>query len=345
MSTEWVVTTAAERFALNAQRQGEMTFTVTNPTGATDRAVFDVVPGEGAEADWFQVDEPQRVVRGTASVSYLVKASVPAQAKPGEFAVQGRVYSADSAPEESSVLSSRVMLTVAGAAVPTRRWIPWWIWLIVALVVIAIITTVTVVVVNSGSPTPAPTPSATATAPPTGPIPVPDLSKADPTTILATLTQAGLTGTVKYRQDPGHTGQIEQTIPAGTRVAHDTKVDVVVHVSLAAPLQLTPVLGARVPLGEATTLTWKQPESYVHNWRVLIYMHTCFFQAGVANACADLLTVNTIVHQPSYKSDLYFSTPNPNGVYFSGIFYWRIVAQDDFVNDGGSSPSWGAAAI
>jgi len=57
VSTEWVVTTSSERVALNEQRQGELTFTVTNPTGRADRAVFDVVPGDGADPAWFTVDE------------------------------------------------------------------------------------------------------------------------------------------------------------------------------------------------------------------------------------------------------------------------------------------------
>src|SRR5512139_2138656 len=150
MSTEWVVTTAAERVTLNEQRQGELTFTVTNPTSRADRAVFDVVPGDGADAAWFQVDEPQRAVRGTASVSYLVRAAIPAQTPPGEFAVQGRVYSADSAPEESSVLSSRVLLAVKGAEKPVKKRWPWWIWVVAALVAVVLIVTITLVVSNRG---------------------------------------------------------------------------------------------------------------------------------------------------------------------------------------------------
>jgi len=77
MPTNWVVTTAAERIALNEAKQGETTFTVTNPGTRADRVVFEPVPGQGADPSWFTVDEPQRRVQPAASVSFLVKAQVP----------------------------------------------------------------------------------------------------------------------------------------------------------------------------------------------------------------------------------------------------------------------------
>src|SRR5262245_6105291 len=108
MATKWVITTASDRIALDGTGSGETTFTVSNPSARIDRAVFDVVPGDGADAAWFTVDEPQRRVPGNGSVSYLMKVAVPAGATAGAYTVQGRVYSADSAPEEDSVLSGRL---------------------------------------------------------------------------------------------------------------------------------------------------------------------------------------------------------------------------------------------
>jgi hypothetical protein len=43
MATEWSITTAAERFTLDAQNRGEITFTVTNPSARPDRAVVEPV--------------------------------------------------------------------------------------------------------------------------------------------------------------------------------------------------------------------------------------------------------------------------------------------------------------
>ena len=80
MSTKWVVTVATDQITLDDQRRGEAAFTVTNPGPAADRVVFDAVPDEGADGSWFSVAEPQRLVRGGASVSFVVKVVVPAEA-------------------------------------------------------------------------------------------------------------------------------------------------------------------------------------------------------------------------------------------------------------------------
>src|SRR5690606_18438431 len=111
--------------------------------------------------------EPQRLVRGGASVSYPVKVVVPAEVAPGTYRMQGVVYSADSAPEESSVLSPRVVLEVpAGEAKPSRRW-PWW-WFVVAGLVVVLVLVIALVATRGGEAPPGaqPTPTPTATAPP-----------------------------------------------------------------------------------------------------------------------------------------------------------------------------------
>ena len=76
MSTQWVVTNAADRIVLDDQKHAETTFTVSNPSSRADRVVFDVVAGDGAEPAWFAVDDPQRLVPASGSVAYLVKVAV-----------------------------------------------------------------------------------------------------------------------------------------------------------------------------------------------------------------------------------------------------------------------------
>jgi hypothetical protein len=134
MATAWVVTAAAERVAMSPTGTGEVTFTLTNPGPVQDRAVFEVVPGEGADRTWFTVEEPQRLVPPGGSVSYLVKAAVPAGTSGGAYWVQGRAYSADAAPEESSALSGRVTFEVAAAKAPAPK--PWWILAVAAMVLL-----------------------------------------------------------------------------------------------------------------------------------------------------------------------------------------------------------------
>src|SRR5262245_38013157 len=185
MSTEWVVTTAAERIALDGEKRGETTFTVTNPSRRADRAVFEVVPGDGADRNWFSVEDPQRLVRGNASVAYLMKVAIGTSAPPGNYAVQARVYSADSAPEESSVLSGRVMLEVKPEPKPEKKKLPWW-WLVVAALV-AIVLVVVGVLVFSGGPEM---------------VAVPDVSKKTEAEATAALRAAGLVpGKVVHQHD------------------------------------------------------------------------------------------------------------------------------------------------
>ncbi len=134
MATAWVVTAAAERVAMSPTGTGEVTFTLTNPGPVQDRAVFEVVPGDGADRTWFTVEEPQRLVPPGGSVSYLVKAAVPIGTTGGAYWVQGRAYSADAAPEESSALSGRVTFEVAASKAPAPK--PWWILAVVAMVMV-----------------------------------------------------------------------------------------------------------------------------------------------------------------------------------------------------------------
>ncbi|WP_051367355.1 InlB B-repeat-containing protein [Hamadaea tsunoensis] len=136
MTTELAVTAAAERVKLDGQGRAEVAFTATNSGAAPNQVVFEVVPGDGADGGWFGVDEPQRRVDAGTSVSYLVRIAVPAGTAAGAYTLQGRVYPADSAPEEASRLSTRVAFDVAPSARPAR---PWWPYAVAAgLVIVAL---------------------------------------------------------------------------------------------------------------------------------------------------------------------------------------------------------------
>jgi hypothetical protein len=212
MATKWVVTTPSDRLELDESQQGQLTFTVTNPTTRIDRVAFDILPQEGADASWFTVDEPQRRVPAGGSVSYVMKAAIPQTAKPGTYSVQGRAYSADSAPEEDSVLSSRVAVEVKPKAGPApKKKFPWWIVVVAALVVIVLV--VVLVLVFTGGKKPAPAPSASAVA--TGPqVTMPDLANQSGQQATTNIEAFGLSvGTVRYVQD-ARPGRVVYQSPA-----------------------------------------------------------------------------------------------------------------------------------
>jgi hypothetical protein len=96
------------------------------------------------------------------SVSYVVRAAIDPSTPPGSYSFQGRVYSADEAPEENSVLSGRVSLALARPAVPAPKKRPWWIAAVAGLVVVVVGVVTALVLANRSGPS-------TTTAPPAQP--------------------------------------------------------------------------------------------------------------------------------------------------------------------------------
>lgn len=201
----WIISAGADRVELDAARQALITFTVTNGGPVDDRAVLDVVPGGDADRSWFALDERQRFIPHRASLPFQVKVMVPLEAAAGTKWVQGRVYSADTAPEESSVLSDRVIFEVRPATVAKARSnLLLWLIPVAVLVVVTLGVLVGWLVLGDDSgpdgPTATVTTPGTTTSVPGGP----DVTNAQP---------------VHVRSDvvaPGQSGDVVATCPAGT---------------------------------------------------------------------------------------------------------------------------------
>ena len=308
MATNWVVTTAAERITLNEQRKGETTFTVTNPGPGFDRAVFDVVPGDGAEAGWFTVEEPQRRVPATTSVSYLLKVGIPPTAPAGQYSIQGRVYSADSAPEEDSVLSSRVVVEAKAPAQPTAKPKPWWLLAVAALVVLVLVVVGWLIFRPSGKPEAKPTATPSAAQ-----VNVPDVTKQTEAQATANLQRAGLTvGTIKHRAGAPNDSVLQQSIAGDKTAAPGTAIDLVIAVSLT-PSKLTgPPSGGRLARNTAPLLTWTQNEKYVTRWQVLMRQEVCSdYLIFLPNRCGFINPVLVVVTAPRLQAEPAVRLPGP----------------------------------
>jgi hypothetical protein len=141
--SRWQIGESGTAVTLDDRGRGEVTFTVTNVGEAQDRSMLAITPLDGALADWFVIEEPQRVVAPGASVVYPVDITVPPEVPAGTYGLQAVAYSADTDPQASSATSKRISLTLTRPAVPRKA--PRWLWLVIAAVVVLLILLVVLV--------------------------------------------------------------------------------------------------------------------------------------------------------------------------------------------------------
>lgn len=340
MSTQWVVTGSAERITL-AEGHAEATFTVSNQGRLADRAVFDIVPGDGADRSWFTVEDPQRLVPATGSVAYLVSVDPPAGAPSGSYSLQGRVYSADSAPEENSILSGRTVFDLGVTTAPKPKSKPWWLLAVAALV--AVVLGVVIWLAVAGGDEPAP-PTAGGTTPPPAPtssaqVRMPNLAALTLDQATVELTNAGLAvGTVKHQQNPAQNGKVvSQATAAATMIPSGTKVDLVVGVNLAAPDITAPGDGATFAGGSQVDVRWSQTESWVTKWRISTYKQNCYYYfAHDYRDCRWDAQANADVTVKQYKTsyNLDYQPLLNLGNYNTGRVRATVTPMDDFGNFG-----------
>lgn len=334
MSTKWAVTAAADRVVLDDQRRGEITFTVTNPGERADRVVFDVVAEEGADPSWFTVDEPQRLLRGGASTAYVMKVALPADVPPGSYAVQGLVYSADAAPEESSVRSPRVVLEArADEGPPPRRW-PWW-WFVVAGVLVLVLAVVVWLVLPDRGRDQEPAPDPTV-SPRFGEVVMPelrDLTERDAILVLSELDLA--VRPFVYLHDPERAGLVIDQAPEAGEVVGPTEA---VTVTLAFELLPPSIIDAdQVPFVSADepmpTLEWDSGRLPVRRWEVILSPEECWLRPvnGELQPFCDfpegrLVRVDQPFHTPQLTFQRFLRLEVP---FHTGWVRWEVRALDD----------------
>jgi hypothetical protein len=235
------------------------------------------------------------------------------------------VYSAESAPEETSVLSSRVMLEVKPGPQAKRARKPWWILAVAGAVVIVLVVVGIVALASRGGP------PATVTVPNVGALTADQAKTA--------IQSAGLVFVLKHRfaEEPG---PLTQSLPAGAQVARGSTVEIIVPSKVTYPTQTAPANGSTVRAGDLPTFTWTQPESYVSSWRVETRLVICYYAGRNEPLCGSLPGPSQVVKGPSLKPtiDLVFRPDSTViGIYHSGQMIWQVSPVDDFGNSGTSS--------
>lgn len=316
MTTEWAVSIGVQRLELTpsgtAEAPGPSTgllqFTVTNPGPVEDRAVLEIVAGDGARREWFAVAEPLQPVPAGRSVTFLVTVTVPAGTPAGPFWIQGRVYSADTAPEEGSELSNRITGEVAASTVKRpKRW-----WLLAAAGLIVIVLGVVGWLVLRPTEPP----------PPPQQVSLPLLTGLAQDQAEQQLTGLGLqVGAIKHRHVVGAGREVVgQSVAAGELVDVGTVVELEVALEVPAPVLISPGNGATVPAGSQPELRWQEvPEA--GSYRVLRTYRQCVRR----RRCEELLLSDTVVATNFWQPE-----PGPLPDFATGLVHWWVVSIDDF---------------
>ena len=364
MTTEWAVSTSTDRIALDATRSADVLFTVTNKASVDDRAVLDVIPSAGADKRWFDVEDPQRLITAGASVPYRVKVTAPSSAPAGTHFLQARVYSANSAPEESSRLSNRIGFDIPSSTSGPAPSKPWWLIIVAALVAV-VLAVVGWLVLSPGSKSSQPDdPSASATTPDPTKTANPNVKMINLVGLQEKLA-AGLlkwvdlkVGTVRYSHYPPQAGKVtEQSVPAGKEVPRGTPVNIVVAVALAKPELTSPRTGTAFAEGSPfPILTW-QPVAYAAGYLVQVETEVCVVISTITSEIECKYRTGTVAGEPSVHTTSVMTVKTtmaspkivlrpPSHVMYNGAAYrngavfhngkvrWQVVAIDNFDVDG-----------
>lgn len=196
MANEFAVTAASNTILLNAQRQAETAFTVSNLSGRPIRGRARLAAQDQAAMAWLTlVGDAERDLPIAGTQPYTVRIAVPPAAAAGSYRFRLDVVGVDN-PDEEFVEGPTVTFQVPEP--PPVKPFPWWIIAVVAVVLVAVVAVVVFVVTRPGPATPVPTPTPTATAgPTTTPTPPPTFTP----TPVPTRFGGGASGQVAFYSD------------------------------------------------------------------------------------------------------------------------------------------------
>jgi N-acetylneuraminic acid mutarotase len=127
MPNSFAITAATTTIALEGNRQGQASFTVSNTTAHPVRGRAHVVAQPASAAPWLSLQgEAERDFAGTGSQQYIVQLTVPPTAPAGDYTLRlDMVNVAD--PDDDFSQGPTVKFTVAAPTPVPVKPFPWWI--------------------------------------------------------------------------------------------------------------------------------------------------------------------------------------------------------------------------
>lgn len=137
MANIFSITAATNSAKLNAKRQGEVAFTVSNAENRPMRGRAYILPEGEAQPDWFTLSgEPEQDFAVAGTQQYTVKIAVPPDAPAGDYFFRLNMVGVEN-PDEDFAEGPSVSFVVPEPEVKKKKF-PWWILLVILAVVIII---------------------------------------------------------------------------------------------------------------------------------------------------------------------------------------------------------------
>lgn len=148
MANEYAITAATDRVALDANRHGQTTFTVSNRASRSLPSRARVVTQLPEASGWFTVHEPERTLAPAETQQFSVSVSVPDTAAAGDYAFRLDVVGVEN-PDEQYAQGQSIVVTVPPPVVEARR-IPWWIYVVAGVALLLVVGAVVFLLLRDG---------------------------------------------------------------------------------------------------------------------------------------------------------------------------------------------------
>ncbi len=141
MPSPFAITPSADTVAIDANRRGEVAFTVSNTSAAPVRSRGKVVAGDPAQQAWYSLaGNPERPLKPGETTQYVVRVALPQTATEGTYQFRLDAVSVEN-PDEMFTTGQPVGFTFKPPAEPPKKPFPWWILAVVggALLIIGVV--------------------------------------------------------------------------------------------------------------------------------------------------------------------------------------------------------------